>query len=217
MKIRFAALMLGLTVSIAVASSAHVSRAAVIVIPTANVSSSSEIPGFDRINDYLVDGSGLTGGQHSNVPDATMWLSTGSGFGGIDPDPSVTFDLGAVYTINSFHVWNYNEVNLPNRGVNSVSVEYGITAGLGSTVAGISSFAQATGLSTYAGEAFNAFTPFNAQFIKFDINTNHGDASTFYGLSEVQFDGVVPEPATATMLATFGLLGLVGFGRRWKR
>ena len=114
--------------------SVAVSNAAVITIAPGNVSSSSEIPpGFDRQDDYIVNGSGLTGGQHANdPPDGTMWLSTGDAFGGADPNPSVTFDLGAVYTINSFNVWNYNErtvsgVDLTGRGVNRVSVEFGLT------------------------------------------------------------------------------------------
>ena len=162
------------------------------------------------MDDKLVDLSGMTGNMHDTDPD-NMWLSSGAGiFGGVDPDPSVTFDLGAVYTINSFNVWNYNETGgtFTERGVNSVSVEYGTTASLGSTVPGITSFDEAPSpaAGTYTGQAFNTFTPFNARYIKFDINSNHGDADTFYGLSEVQFDGVlVPEPSSA---ALFGLAGL---------
>ena len=60
------------------------------------------LPIFDRQDDFIVDGSGLFGGQHTPAVQPNMWLSTGNGFGGIDPDPSVTFDLGAVYTITSF-------------------------------------------------------------------------------------------------------------------
>ncbi|MFK7911655.1 MAG: PEP-CTERM sorting domain-containing protein [Akkermansiaceae bacterium] len=184
-------------------------NAAVITIPTGNVTASSEIGGtFNRQDDFLVDGSGLSGGTHVTAVQPNMWLSSGTAFGGDDPDPSVTFDLGAVYTINSFHVWNYNEAppNLTARGVNSVSVEYGTTVGLGSTVSGITNFAEADGLNTYAGENFSGFTAFNARYIKFDINSNHGGDNNFYGLSEVQFDGVlVPEPSSSALLGLAGL------------
>ncbi|MDG1072863.1 MAG: PEP-CTERM sorting domain-containing protein [Akkermansiaceae bacterium] len=201
----------------ALALAAIPAQAALISIAPGNVTASTEIPGFNRIDDHLVDGSGLTAGQHTTVVEPNMWLSAGNGFGGIDADPFVIFDLGAVYTINSFHVWNYNEAPplLVNRGVNGVTVEYGETTGLGSTVPGISSFAIADGLATYAGEEFSSFTPFDARYIKFDINTNHGDGNTFYGLSEVQFDGeltVVPEPTTGA-LAGLSLLALA-FRRR---
>ena len=183
------------TTLLVVSATAQVCRAEIISIdPTTGVTASSAIGApFDRQDDFIVDGSGLIGGQHTPAVQPNMWLSTGNGFGGIDPDPSVTFDLGAVYTITSFHVWNYNEAppNLTSRGVNSVSVEFGTTAALGGTVAGITNFAQADGLNTYAGEEFNTFAPFRARFIKFDINSNHGDGNTFYGLSEVQFNGNV--------------------------
>jgi len=159
-----------------------------VTIDVIDVTASSEIGGaFDRLDDYLIDGSGLTGGAHTSDVEGNMWLSTGTDFGGEDLDPSVTFDLGAVHTIVSFHVWNYNEVNLPDRGVNDVSVEYGTTMALGSTVAGITNFAQATGVDGYTGEEFNSFTPFEARYIKFDINSNHGGDNVFYGLSEVEF------------------------------
>ena len=76
-----------------------------------------------------------------------MWLSMGTCCGGTqDFDPWVLFDLGAVYTINSIHVWNYNEAtggNLTERGVNEVAIEYGLTEALGSTVPGITNFTQA--------------------------------------------------------------------------
>jgi hypothetical protein len=196
--------------------------AAVIAIadPTTQVTASSEIVGnFDRIDDHIVNGSGLTGGGHTNAVKSTMWLSTGTSFGGDDLDPFVIFDLGAAYTINSFHVWNYNELagatDLATRGVNSVSVEYGLTGALGSTVAGITNFAKADTTATYAGEDFNTFTPFDARFIKFDINSNHGGDNNFYGLSEVQFDGVpVPEPATIFVMMAAGLPALLKRRRR---
>jgi hypothetical protein len=175
--------------------------------PATGVTASSEIAApYDRKDDYIVDGSGLTAGSHSQGAEGSAWLSSGNGFGGIDPDPSVTFDLGAVYVIDSFNVWNYNEAGFLSRGVNSVSVEYGTTAGLGSTVAGITNFAQATGLAGYTGEAFDTFTPFSARYIKFDINSNHGDGNSFYGLSEVQFYGYPDPPASratsVSMIAT---------------
>ena len=184
------------TVGIALAS-IQTSYAELITIPPGNVMASTEIPpGFNRQDDFLVDGSGLIGTTHGNgPPDGTMWLSTGTAFGGDDLDPFVIFDLGAVYTITSFRVWNYNELagatDLTGRGVDGVTVEHGVTAALGSTVAGITNFTRADSTTNYSGELFESFTPFAAQFIKFDINSNHGGDNNFYGLSEVQFDGIL--------------------------
>jgi len=189
-----ASLLLASIVSLATFQSSY---AELISIPPGNVTASSEIPpGFNRLDDFIVDGSGMTGTTHGNgPPDGTMWLSRGTAFGGDDLDPSVTFDLGDVYTITSFHVWNYNELagatDLTGRGVNGVSIEFGTTAALGSTVAGITNFARADTTTTYAGEVFDGFAPFTARFIKFDIDSNHGGDNNFYGLSEVRFDGIL--------------------------
>lgn len=173
-------------------------NAELISIAPGNVTVSSMVAGlFNRIDDHLVNGSGLNDGQHTNAVKGNMWLSSGTEYGGDDPDPFVIFDLGAIYTIGSFHVWNYNEnpPNLTSRGVNRVSVEYGTTPDLGSTVTGITNFAEADGTSNYLGESFEKFPPFKARYIKFDINSNHGSEENFYGLSEVQFYGeLVPEP-----------------------
>ncbi|MEJ6578916.1 MAG: lamin tail domain-containing protein [Akkermansiaceae bacterium] len=168
--------------------------AELIAIPPGSVTASSEIGApFNRQDDFIVNGSGLSGGQHTPAVEPNMWLSTGTSFGGDDPDPYVIFDLGAIYTISSFHVWNYNESppNLTARGVNAVSIEYGATSALGSVLAGVTNFTKADGSAAYAGERFDSFTPFAARFIKFDIDSNHGGDNNFYGLSEIQFDGVL--------------------------
>ncbi len=212
-----ATVMAGLTITAS-------SEAAIIVIDPLNVSSSTEIPGFDRKDDYIVDGSGLSGGRHNNGANGEAWLSTGTGYGGDDLEPWVIFDLGDTYTINSFQVWNYNE-NATGvqvlRGVNAVTVEYGTTliggdtvGGVSGTVAGITNFAIADGTSTYTGEVFNTFTAFNARYIKLDINSNHGGDNNFYGLSEVQFDGVLVPEASSIALLSLGGIGLLLRRRR---
>ena len=202
-----------------IAISTPLTDAALITIDPANVTASSEIPGpFNRQDDFIVNGNGLNGaGQHTAAVEPNMWLSTGTAFGGDDPDPSVIFNLGAVYTIDSFHVWNYNESppNLTARGVNGVTVEYGTTPALGSVLAEVTSFTQADGTDTYTGENFSGFAPFVAQYIKFDILSNHGGDNNFYGLSEVQFDGtLIPEPGSLTLALLTLTAGLLLHRRR---
>lgn len=206
---RIKALLIGAAACLAIGwLPAHTTQSALINV--AGVSASSEITSpFNRKAAFLIDGSGLTGGQHTGAVEPNMWLSTGDAFGGEDTDPWVLFDLGDVYTINIIQVWNYNEnpPNLTARGVDEVIVEYGTTVALGSTVAGITNFAQASGANTYTGETFNAFVPFNARYIRFDIESNHGGDNNFYGLSEVQFDGtLVPEPSSLALLGLGSLL-----------
>ena len=65
-----------------------------------NVNASSELPpvslSFNYQDNFIVDGSRLARGQHGIISDSSMRLSSRNGFGGIDPDPRVTFDLRAV-------------------------------------------------------------------------------------------------------------------------
>lgn len=174
-----------------------------------------------------------------------MWLSRGAGThsAGNVPDPHITgcvgcqnsddgmwghivFDLGGVYDISQFHVWNYNEganATTLGRGANAVTVhvsESNTLTGLSATGVGITTlssptaFAIASGVSGDAGTNYTA--AFRARYVRFDILSNHGGDDRFVGLSEVRFDGTfVPEPGTAA-LAVLGLLSVFGLTRRRK-
>lgn len=159
----------------------------------------------DYEGDNVVDGSGLTGNQHGTTSNGTMWADTS----GSVSSSWIVFDLGAVYTVGSFNVWNYNSSlgTETQYGVNEVTVNYGTAlfgeaGAFGSTVAGVTNFSQAPApaSTTYTGENFNAFTPFNAQYIAFDIGSSHG--ATAVGLAEVQFDGTFVSASTAPVEIT---------------
>jgi len=201
-------------------------RAAIILGESATASSSIGVP-FDRGVLRAVDDSGVSAGDsslvtpdqfHSSVPDGNMWLSSGVGFGGADPDPTYTVDLGAVYGVTGLRVWNYNEnSNNPAaftmRGVRDTIVLISLD---NSTYVplGLFTIAQAPGNDTYAGDfvnvaAFNGGNPLPFRYFRLDIQSSWGGDSNFYGLSEIMFEGqIVPEPGSALLLsvATAGLL-----------
>lgn len=178
---------------------------AALISPITVESVSSQNGGFDRLAVYAVNGNGLdgTGTQHSNGASGVAWMANGV-------TANIVFDLGAEYTIDRFRVWNYNEAAAGNtdRGINRVEVTYGLTAGLGSTLAGVTNFARADGTNTYTGEEFN-ISPITARYIKFDGLSNYGDGGQI-GLSEVQFFSVdpIPEPSSVALLGlgAFALL-----------
>jgi hypothetical protein len=165
----------------------------------------------------VIDGNGLdvTGILHSKITAAHtgQWFSASA----VVADQWVQFDLGAVYDISSFEVWNEYEGWTQDRGTDAVSITYGtaITGALADgTIApitnpgtlSITKFAQAPATNPYTGETFTE--AFTAQYIQFNIGTNHGATATgLVGLAEVQFDGtLVPEPATMLLLGLGGLV-----------
>jgi hypothetical protein len=148
----------------------------------------------------LIDGSGLITAEIHDMVTANQWLSSSDGnanWGGLDPDLWVLFDLGAVYTVDSMKVWNFSEGDWSTgRGVNAVSVDYGTTVALGSTVPGITNLTIAPDAvgGGITGTTYN-MGGIVAQYIKIDITPgsgigNHGGDNNFYGMNEVQFDGV---------------------------
>lgn len=197
---------------------------------------------FRRFAVHTIDGGGgvpvssYTGG-HGNTPEDAMWLSDGAGThsAGNVPDPHIAagdgllghivFDLGAVYDVSQFHVWNYNEgANSTTlaRGANAVTVlvsESNTLTGLAATGPGISTLAGPTALTSASGASGDAGTnysaAFRARYVRFDISSNHGGDDRFVGLSEIRFDGTpVPEPS-ALLLAGLAALGLAGVA--WRR
>ena len=141
-----------------------------------------------------VNGSGIVGQTHGTTANGTMWQSNGSP---TDPLPAdITFDLGTVVNLTSFHVWNYNEAGTNiARGANSVQVQTATNvAGPFTTVATVS-FIKASGLATEPGQHFE-MNAAGIRYVRFNITTNQGDGSQYVGLSEVKFykEGVPPSP-----------------------
>jgi hypothetical protein len=151
---------------------------------------SSQLGGnFTRFAINAINNSGLTGGRHSVVPDGTMWLSNGIFNGGTDTLPAdITFDLGSLVHLTSFHVWNYNEATngLMTRGANLVEILTAQDAAGPFTSAGTFRFFKASGMTTEAGQHFE-FDQLNVRYVRFNILSSHGGDNEFAGLSEVKF------------------------------
>jgi hypothetical protein len=189
-----------------------------------NISAIAQNSFQDRTPDKLLDNSGLTGDLdgngiqgHSNstIGPSTMYLSAGGTL-----TPWIIFDLQTTQELTKMMVWNYNEFNETDRGIQAATLKYATSltnpndpndAGWITFTTNLH-FTQATGISGY--EAFDEFyfPNISAKYFMIQTQSNWGDTG-FTGLSEVQFFAV-PEPTTFWMVFAGSLAFNLLFRRR---
>jgi hypothetical protein len=116
---------------------------------------------------------------------------------------SITFDLGAAYTLTGFHLWNANQNpgganNLSNRGIQTANIFVSADNVSFTQITGPATFTQAPGANGYTGESYT-ISALGTQFVRFDVLTNWGSPNSITGISEIRFEAV-PEPSTYAML-----------------
>jgi len=174
---------------------------------------------------------------HDIEPNGTMWLSSGVGFrpnSTNDFAPWLLFDLGRPVNLRSVRIWNYNEVNLTQRGVKDfelIALDRGDPEAAGSS---LGRFTLAQAASGKAGPSEQppfpqalAVAADGVRFLKLVIRSNHAGVvypaapqapdNAFVGLSEVRFyeasDGEEREVAGVSVAAASSELA-EGFERR---
>lgn len=206
-------------------------HAAIIIVQPTGAKESSVNLGRNAVD--TIDGGGLsdattvetgdpipgTWPTHGNVAGnagaATVWLSLNTTQGGGEGDEWIMFDLGAEYQLAALHVWNYNEVSATGNGIKDLTIKFATSSagydagseGDPSWGSGVSTtFAQASGSTTYDGETIN-FGSVTARYVLFDTVDTHYASYNRTGLSEVRFI-TVPEPSSTALLG-LGALGLM--------
>ncbi len=158
---------------------------------TATASSSAEDMGPER----TVDGSGLTGGQHSNT-DTDMWLSA------LDQTlPAwIQYRFGRAYQLLDMTIWNSNQRMEPaiGFGAKSVVIEYSLDGESWSTLRTVE-VPRAAGQNGQTGTTFD-MTGAQARFVRLVIENAWGNIFSQAGLSEVRFTHIpvvarAPQPA----------------------
>lgn len=192
-----------------------------VVQPVVAAVSSENPYGIDRAAGRTRDGSGLaiggsgvSGGAdatHGRVANGTMWTTRGNTATPADPNPSITYDLGASTDLQAIRIWNYNENTFTKFGARGIRISTSPDNLSYTTLADIE---LAKGGSTTA-EPAQDFTAGVAavRYVKLQIlsnwdgavfwnsitGSNNGGADGRYltGLSEVRFLGLpTPPPAT---------------------
>jgi len=153
----------------------------------------------------------LTATHAATVP-GNSWVSTPGTVTG-----TVTFALGGTYQVDSFSFWNQNGGGPGVDGTSGIQRVQVLTSTDGVTfvllAGGPSLFAQVP--ATIAAPQIFTFAPVAATHFRYNILSNYGDTAVT-AFAEVGFNSSVPEPATAGLLISGLMMGLLG-ARRIRR
>jgi hypothetical protein len=132
-----------------------------------------------------------------------MWHSGYIALGG-DENPIVEFDLGKLYDVGKFHVWNHNAN--PHRGFRHVSVMISANAKDWKPVAQQFVFAKAPKSEDYVGESYEFTPPIRARYIRFHCDSTHrqGGNRELAGLGKVRFYEAAKNPNAGEPVAVGG-------------
>ena len=165
-----------------------------IVQPVTAQASSEFTPG-GYLATKAIDGSGLSSNlaTGSSIPiggypvcdtaGVNTWLSWGQ------IPATNTFDLGAVYELVGFHLWNDNEITGRSISNAVVSVsESGPIDGSGYTAVSLtaSEFAPSTASADYVGDDYIFTPPVKARFVRVAALSQWG-TDGYVGISEIRF------------------------------
>jgi hypothetical protein len=167
----------------------------------------------------LVTGDAIPGAYPTHTSDFFAGFPPGSIWEAFTLPVQVTYDLGAVYDLTGFHLWNGNQGSGINPGISAKETEVSFSttssnSGFGSAES--LSFTAAPGTNTYTGEDYSLSSQTTARWVRFDISSNHGSAFDRIQLAEVRFiaNDVIPEPTT---LVIWSLLATLGLSFGWRR
>ncbi len=179
--------------------------AGVITSPTAVIGTTFTTGGGTL--DNTINQTGLSAGFVSGVTDFATYIAGNpthapndfpNAWASAPPQTSgdIDYDLGDTFILNTFALWG----DVDEQTIDSFTL-FGATN---------PAFTGAVNLGTFNATLLNPITvqtfpsPATARYVRLRINTSHGGPNINMG--EVAFEtGVIPEPATLTLLAVGGL------------
>ncbi|MBP8305327.1 MAG: discoidin domain-containing protein, partial [Phycisphaerae bacterium] len=132
-----------------------------------------------------IDGSGLTGDEHSTDLEA-MWLSSPTG----EQPTWIQYEFDGVVKLHEMWVWNSNQIIefLLGYGAREVTVECSTDGQVWTAVSGVPEFAQGTSEEGYTPNTVVDLGGALAKYVKLTVRSNWSDLGvTSYSLSEVRF------------------------------
>jgi hypothetical protein len=174
------------------------------VIEPTNAAASSEFsgrPAIDAINSHGLDSTIIETEDPipypwptANTSKTESWMTLDVGSSEIS-NQWITLDLGEVYSLDGVYLWNYRDGGNGNNGIKDLEILFATslsgTLGSGTSVSNdySGSIAKTFAIATtpHEGEFIAFDTPVAAQYVLFDISSNHG--SSYVGLAELRFTG----------------------------
>jgi hypothetical protein len=182
------------------ASSVSASPAHQQFIPAANTIAAASGDGWGPVSDTLND-NGLYGMKHIAYPYGYSWISDLYGGQNLHPvDGSDYYNWGAwveytfdtTYSIGNMYVWNQNQTDLTNRGLQNVTVQYSANGTTWNTL-GNYVIPQANGLNGLTPYAIN-FGGISAKYVVItaaltdgQYGPDAGGSDSYYALAKVRF------------------------------
>src|SRR5882724_6612825 len=155
----------------------------------------------------LINGSGQSGPndltQTANADfggEGFAWIAQGDGSAGNVSDQWVAFDLGANFTLSSADIWQYNENYDLTRGVADFALYTSPTANVNDATNFVGNFSLAISPAN-SSEPVQGFpiSVSNVRLVKFaiidDLAGHSNNLPNYVGLSEVRFEGSIPQAA----------------------
>jgi hypothetical protein len=167
-----------------------------VAYPLTNVTATASSFAKDMGPGHTVDGSGLTGDQHS-TQNTAMWL-TGDG---TQLPAWIQYEFDQVRKLHELWVWNSNQniESIVGFGVKDVTIKYSLDGAEWSTLRN-ELFDRASGGDSYQAGTIVDMAGVLAKFVRLTITSNWGGMVPQTGLSEVRFFYIpvqarAPQPA----------------------
>ncbi|NQU40773.1 MAG: discoidin domain-containing protein [Lentisphaerae bacterium] len=167
----------------------------ILIVPTTGTASHNV---GARNGTKTIDGTELSTNAATGTTVPMSWPTAGNiadhTWVGASTAPTISWDLGALYVLSGFHLWNYNGSDSSgNRGIKTATVYASDDAvGAVTTNLGSMTFTAAPLTAGYTGEDYSLSV--TTRYVRMVTTDVFPDNDGYTGLSEIRFVGTPVQP-----------------------